>query len=300
MVMRITEGIRYQTTLANIRAARNGTGDVTEQLATGKRINHPSDDPAGIERLFEWDAARNEITQYQSRISSTDPWLRTTDLVLGRVAELVGQAADLASGSVSSDQGSRESAVELLTTIQDELLGLANEKCDDRYLFAGTQADETAFSVTTDAFGHETVHYDGNDEALTVAVGRQSTVEYSTTGTDAFFQGGKCVFQVLTDLTTALESGDAAAISQAGSDLKAFQTQILQAQSINGIRQDRLESAAAYLTDLDAKLADLVDKTATADPAELAARFSQQEVALEASYSLASRVGRLSILDFLK
>jgi flagellar hook-associated protein 3 FlgL len=300
MVMRITDGIRYQTTLANIRAARNGTGDVTEQLATGKRINHPSDDPAGAGNLIKWVAARSEIARYQSQISSTDLWLRTTDLILGRVKDLVGQAAGLASGNVSSDAGSRGSAIEVLQTVKDELLGLANETCGDRYLFAGTQADEAAFSVVTDAAGSESIHYNGNAEALSVAIGRQSTLGYSTTGSQVFYQNGQSVFEVLASLKSALESGDGAAISQAATALTAFQTQVLDAQSVNGVRQDRLDTAGSCLADLDAKLSDLVDNTETADTAELAVQFSQQEVALEASYSLASRVGGLSILDFLK
>jgi flagellar hook-associated protein 3 FlgL len=300
MVMRITDGIRYQTTLANLKTAQKGTGDVVEQLGTGKRINHPSDDPAGTRNLIQWNAARSEIAQYQEQISSTDLWLRTTDLALGRVEELVGQAADLAAGNVSSDSGSRQGAIDTIHAIRDELLGLANEKCGDRYLFAGTQADEAAFSVTTDAFGNKTYTYEGNDDALIVAIGRQATLEYSTTGADVFTRNGQNVFKVLADLETALTGSDSAAISQAGDDLEAFQTQILQAQSINGIRQDRLESAEAYLTNLDAKLADLVDKTETADTAELAVRFSEQELALEASYKLASRVGDISILDFME
>ncbi len=300
MVLRITDGIRYQTTLTNLKSAQKGTADVVEQLGTGKRINHPSDNPVGTKNLIEWNSARSEIAQYQSRISSTDLWLRTTDLALGRVEELVGQAADLAAGNASSDSVQRGIAADAIETIKAELLSLANEKCGDRYLFAGSQAAEAAFSVTTDAFGNETFTYEGNDDALSIAIGRQSTLEYSTTGADVFYQNGRSIFQILADLTTALSSGDSAAIGQAGEDLDALQTQVLQAQSINGIRQDRLESAEAYLTNLDAKLADLVDETETADAAELAVRFSEQELALEASYKLASRVGDISILDFME
>jgi hypothetical protein len=43
-----------------------------------------------------------------------------------------------------------------------------------------------------------------------------------------------------------------------------------------------------------------VDKTETADTAELAVRFSEQELGPEASYKLASRVGDISILDFME
>ncbi|NPU84759.1 MAG: hypothetical protein HPY65_09750 [Syntrophaceae bacterium] len=300
MTLRITEGVRYQTTLASMKSAQTGTTDIVEQLSTGKRINHPSDDPSGTENLMVWDSARSEIAQYQSQISSTDLWLRTTDLVLGRVGDLVEQAADLAAGNVSSDSVQRGIAADAIETIKTELLSLANEKCGDRYLFAGTGADEAAFSVTTDAFGNETFTYEGNDDGLTVAIGRQSTLEYSTTGSDVFYLNGQSVFQVLADLTAALASGDSAAIGQGADDLEALSTRVLEAQSVNGVRQERLESAKAYLTNLDAKLADLVDETETADTSELAIQFSQQELALEASYKLASRVNEISILDFMK
>ncbi|HOI74230.1 MAG TPA: flagellar hook-associated protein FlgL [Syntrophales bacterium] len=300
MSLRITDGIRYQTMLANMKTAQKGTGDLVEQLGTGKRINHPSDDPAGAQSLIEWSSARSEIAQYQDQISSTDLWLQTTDLALGRVEALVEQVADLAAGNVSSGTGERQAAIDTIEAVRTELLSLANETCGDRYLFAGTNADEAAFSIATDAFGNRTYTYEGSGDGLTVAVGRQATLEYSTTGDDVFYENGTSVFRILEDLSTALASGDSAAIGQAADDLETLSTRVLEAQSINGIRQDRLESARAYLTNLDAKLADLVDKTETADTAALAVQFSQQELALEASYKLASRVGNLSILDFMK
>ncbi len=300
MSLRITDGIRYQTMLANMRTAQKGTGDLVEQLGTGKRINHTSDDPAGSRSLIEWRSARSEIAQYQDQISSTNLWLETTDLVLGRAEALVEQAADLAAGNVSSGAVERQTAADAIEAIRKELLSLANEKCGDRYLFAGTNADEAAFSVATDAFGNRTYTYEGSGDGLTVAVGRQATLEYSTPGSDAFYDNGQSVFQVLEDLSTALTNGDSAAIRQAADDIEALSTRVLEAQSINGVRKERMDSAKAYLTNLDAKLADLVDKTETADTAELAVQFSRQELALEASYKLASRVGDLSILDFMK
>ena len=48
------------------------------------------------------------------------------------------------------------------------------------------------------------------------------------------------------------------------------------------------------------QLDSLLSQTQDADLAELATKLSMKEIALQASYNIASRVGDTTILDFLK
>jgi flagellar hook-associated protein 3 FlgL len=300
MIMRVTDGLRIQASLLSLERVRKGSRDLLEQMGTQQRINRPSDDPAGVERLLEWKTVRGDIARYQGQIQQTSQWLRMTDLVLGRAADLVGQAAELAEGNVCSDEANRQNAIRALEAIESELFTLANTRCGERCLFAGSAAGVVPFVRDTDAFGNPIVRYDGNDESLVATIGGNATLEYSVSGTEAFVQGGRSLFQVLAELKSALGSGDGAAIGQLRVELEGFRRQTTQVQSISGVRQQRLQSAAAHLSVLDQKLSGLMDDAQNVDLAELAAAFTMQEVALNASYEMTARIGDMSILAFLK
>jgi flagellin-like hook-associated protein FlgL len=52
--------------------------------------------------------------------------------------------------------------------------------------------------------------------------------------------------------------------------------------------------------ELNIKLTSLLSDAQDADLAEIATRLSMKEVALQASYAMAGRIGNMTILNFLK
>jgi flagellin-like hook-associated protein FlgL len=63
---------------------------------------------------------------------------------------------------------------------------------------------------------------------------------------------------------------------------------------------NRLELAKNNLSDLDLNLVKLVSDTEDADMSEIITRFAIKETALKASYAMASKIGNLTILDFIR
>ena len=82
--------------------------------------------------------------------------------------------------------------------------------------------------------------------------------------------------------------------------LKNAQNQITLNQSISGSKANNIEVAKNNLEEVDMQLDSLLSQTQDADLAELATKLSMKEIALQASYNIASRVGNTTILDFLK
>jgi flagellin-like hook-associated protein FlgL len=62
---------------------------------------------------------------------------------------------------------------------------------------------------------------------------------------------------------------------------------------------NRLELAASNLQDFSLKLADLTSKTEDADITELATSLAMKELALQASYATAAKIGQNTILNFI-
>ena len=67
-----------------------------------------------------------------------------------------------------------------------------------------------------------------------------------------------------------------------------------------GTRMNRLEMAESNMADLDFNLTKLISNTEDVDITEIATELAMKEIVLKASYAMASKLGNLTILDFLK
>jgi flagellar hook-associated protein 3 FlgL len=147
-------------------------------------------------------------------------------------------------------------------------------------------------------------YYRGNDANRSMPIGRGgASVDYNVAGSEAFTAAGSDgvdIFQTLTDLRDALNSNDVQGITAQLDSLKNAQNQITLNQSISGSKANNLEVAKNNLEEVDMQLDSLLSQTQDADLAELATKLSMKEIALQASYNIASRVGNTTILDFLK
>jgi flagellar hook-associated protein 3 FlgL len=165
---------------------------------------------------------------------------------------------------------------------------------------AGTFAENDIFVVNAIAAGY----YQGNNDQLSVTVNRGMSVAYNITGAEAFTAGpegdGVDVFKALNDLKDALDDNDVPAISLQLENLESAQGQLLLSQSLCGTTANHIEMAKNRLDSLDLKLTSLLSDAQDADIAEYATKLSVQEIALQASYAMAAKIGNTTILNFLK
>ncbi|MEA3486362.1 MAG: flagellar hook-associated protein FlgL [Thermodesulfobacteriota bacterium] len=160
-------------------------------------------------------------------------------------------------------------------------------------------ADGDIFYVHAFATGY----YNGNGEELSVNIGEGTSFAYSVSGEAAFTDKGEGdidIFGILNQLKTALETNDTDGIASCVDDLKAASDQIIKYNSMCGTRVNRLEIAKNNLADLDLDLTKLISNVEDADIAEVMSKFAMKEIALKASYAMASKIGNLTILDFLR
>jgi len=164
---------------------------------------------------------------------------------------------------------------------------------------AGTFGANDVFSVQAYAPGY----YNGNGEDLAVNVGENATFSYNISGESVFTdQGdGKAdIFGVLSDLKTALENNNADGIKGALDGLVRASDSVNLYVSECGTKQNRLELAGNSLSDLNQRMTELISNTEDADTAQVVLEFKQKELALQASYQIASSLSATSILQFLQ
>ncbi|MFH1081241.1 MAG: flagellar hook-associated protein FlgL [Pseudomonadota bacterium] len=164
---------------------------------------------------------------------------------------------------------------------------------------AGAFAENDVFSVRAYAPGY----YLGDNENLSVAINRGTSLAYNISGAEAFTSAGSNgvdVFKTLNSLKDALNSNNVQGISGQLDNLKNAQNQVTLNQSRCGTKANHIEVVKSSLADFDKDLSDLLSAVQDADLEDLVTRLSMKEIALKASYAMASKIGNTTILDFLK
>jgi len=145
-------------------------------------------------------------------------------------------------------------------------------------------------------------YYRGDSENLSVTINRGTNLTYNISGAEAFTAAGSNgvdVFKTLNDLKDALNTNDVQGISGQLDKLKDAQNQVTLNQSRCGTKANHLEVVKNSLADFDKNLNDLLSVVQDADLADLVTRLSMKEIALKASYAMASKIGNNTILDFI-
>jgi flagellar hook-associated protein 3 FlgL len=121
---------------------------VQTEIATGKRLNKPSDDPIGMEQVLDYRTQLAVIDQYQNNIDQGKILIESNDLTLELIDELVGLAREFALeyGDENLPPEDKQMAAREVQGIYDQIVALVNSKFDANYIFSGHQTDTPPFS----------------------------------------------------------------------------------------------------------------------------------------------------------
>lgn len=164
--MRVTHNMKFDysglnDTYANALSAQKG-------MDTGRKVNRPSDDPAGSGQAISLRANLSRLNQYNGNISTAKGWLTSADNALSSVQTLLStiksRAQEGATGSVTAENR-RQIAYELRESFM-QLINLANTKYNGESLFAGHKTDSTAYELALGAtYKDKATSVDGKDTA---------------------------------------------------------------------------------------------------------------------------------------
>jgi flagellar hook-associated protein 3 FlgL len=292
--MRITNDSNYRSLLDDIQRIAERMQTAQSQVTSGKKLNRPSDNPSGASDVVRIDTERATNAQYidnaataQSRLQIADSTLDGVQQTLDRIRSL-GLLADTSSASSSI-------STEEIAGLRDQLLSYANTAYDGQFIFAGSNTDSAAYVKASDG----TVSYAGDSQVMKLQIGDVTTLQTQVPG-DQLFTAGVDVFKTVSDLSTAMASGDRSAIRTQVANLEQFIQIVSSARTkLGGL----INEAAATQNEL--KQSDLsqvahLSQLQDADMAQALTEFSQSQTALQAATAVGARVSSISILDYLK
>jgi len=184
MTTRVSTAGMHDAAIRQILAQQAKLSYTQAQVASGKRVQTPADDPIAATQILDLTRARAQVEQYgknsvsaTNRLQMTEGALADVGNVLQRVRELAVQA-----NNATNDSSALASvATELRSRVQ-ELQDMSNRRdASGDYLFAGYSAHTTPFSR-----GPGGVSYAGDQGARQVQIGPDQKVADSFSGFEVF------------------------------------------------------------------------------------------------------------------
>jgi flagellar hook-associated protein 3 FlgL len=283
--------------LAALQQTRQQEDTATLQLATGSRINKPSDDPAGAALMISNRDQTSQADSFLRSITSVNGLLHTADSTLSSVVTALQRAIALgtegANGTLSD--ADRHDVAEELIGIQQQLIGLANTSYQGEFIFSGTSTVQPFAANSSSSSG---VSYLGNAGTNHVQVGSTYSLQVNLPGTQLFMAPGADVFQSISDLINALQTNSG--ISGAVTEVSDAFSYVTSQRVFYGNAINQLNAQQNYLNSEKVDLSTAANTISAADLAGTATTLSQAEVAVNAELAAMSRISQTTLFDYLK
>jgi len=183
--MRISSSQLHASAINSILRQQASLSNVQLQIATGRRILTPADDPAGAARVLGLSQSASVTEQYGRNADIAEARLRQEELTLTSTTDLVQRVRELAI-QANNDSQSNETRPLIAAEIRqrfDELLTLANTRdADNEYVFSGFQSQTQAFTQNADG----SVSYNGDEGQRFLQIGISRQVATGDSGADVF------------------------------------------------------------------------------------------------------------------
>ncbi len=300
MSYRVTDSFSSANTTARINSQRSLLNVLQERIASGKRINRPSDDPAGAELVLRLRTSQAEIEQFKRsavtanhKLTAADDVLNSYETTLDRVKTLVTQGL-----SDTTTQPSRNALATELETLRARILSGANTRNDDGYLFGGTRQNAPPFDPATGVPANTPT----NPQYIQIEPGTNAIA----TGVTAETVFADAASDIFTDLNAAIAAlrgtsdpaADRATLESTTSRLKIYSDSAAMARAVIGANMNITDLAQERLTgdflSLDQRAGDVED----ADFADTALQLTNAQRSLDATLQVAAS-SRRSLFDFL-
>ena len=181
---------------ASISAQYSDMSHTRQQIATGRRILTPSDDPVASSAVLHASAAIAFNQRHADSQTAALATLNQSEAALGAFGDGLQEArqALIAANSGSLNDADRRTIATELGNLRGQLLGIANSRDGaGAYLFAGFNESGTPFALTATG-----ASYVGDDGERQVEVAPQRRLAVSVSGASAFMRvpDGNGVFSV--------------------------------------------------------------------------------------------------------
>lgn len=281
---------------------------VQRQIATGQRIDSPSDDPQAMRRVLDLRAELRVLNQYQDNIGKVRENSTVAYSSLNAMKKLNDRAGEIATmADASKPTEALQAYGKEINQLLEEAVRLANTKHRDVYIFSGTNSTTATYGTTRDANDDITaVTWGGNSNTTKVDVAADSTVgsNYPAEGTQGILKnstnGADFIAHLIT-LRDNLNSGNTTNIKSNGiANVKSDETNFINHFSNIGAIQSRLDTSEAITRHQASSIDPLISNEADVDMADAFVRLNEIQNAYTAALQSGGTLLQTSLLDYIR
>jgi flagellar hook-associated protein 3 FlgL len=291
--MRVTQGILSNNMLRYINKSFERMEKYQNQLATGKKISRPSDDPVVAMKGIEYRSNLTQIEQYKRNLSEAYTWMESSDSALDkatqalqRIRELVVQASN-----DTYEISQRQSIANEIRELKDHLASIANTKIGDKYIFNGSD-------TTTPPVDLGGGIYPTNSDPVEIEVFSGVRMQVNIDPTNVF---SSALFTDINNLEADLNGGSTGAVI--GNYLNVIDVHIqnfVAERAELGARYNRVELVDQRVQTQEVVANRIIADNEDADLERVITDLKMQESVHRAALGVGARVMQPTLLDFLR
>lgn len=322
--MRVTNSMLSKSFLRDLNRNQSNLKKINSQLASGKEISRPSDDPYKVARSMQLSSDIKAATQYNENIKDTTNWLDTTDTALQQLENSFQRIRELmvSSGDAAYGVDEKKAIKDEINEKVNEIAQILNTNFDGKYIFGGTKVNSKPVIVGSDVTGNNKLYFASSEGTiitdpsesnevkmlasdLMVEISQGVTMKYNVSATEILEFGEEPnkvnVMNLLTDITNSLDSEDSSEVAgKLLGQMDSTISNLLKIMSEVGSKQNRMESAATQNEDQILNLKDVLSKTEDIDFAEKTIEATVAQTVYMASLQVSARIIQPTLLDFLR
>lgn len=303
--MRITNNMLINNMVNYIGNNLTRMDKYQSQLATGKKIQVPSDDPVVAARALKLRTDVAEIGQYKKNVTDAQSWLDITEDTLSKAGDVMKRIRELtvqgANGTTTTQDTQKINAE--VTQLRTQMIQLGNSTYAGRYLFSGYKTDQKLLNDDgTYAIGVVT-----NTENIKYEIGIGDDININVTGGDLFNGGADAtagatgtLINNLNQLVAAFNAGDHTAIGNMLTNIDNDTNNLLRIRADVGARSNRLELTDNRLESDTSNFTKLMSVNEDVDMAETIMNLQNEENVYKASLSGGAKIIQPSLVDFIR
>ena len=301
--MRISTNTLYQNGISKISSLQAEQSKLQQQIASGRRILEPSDDPLAASRVLQLSQAQSLNTQYANNRKIAITHLSGQDISLASINELLTTTQTTLVGAAGTLTTTQKTVLATqLSGALETLLGLANtQDAAGNYMYAGFQNRAKPFTASVTG---ATYNGDSNQQLLQVDGQRQMAV--NALGNSVFQANGNDIFTTYKNIIGILNnpaSTDAAiatAVASAISSIKDANSNVALVRSSVGSKLNEIDALNDVGTSRDIQYAQSLSSLQDLDYAQALSDVAQKQTILEAAQKSFVKITSLSLFDFIR
>ena len=182
---------------------------LASQISSGVRLTGIGDGPVAAAQNVQISAQIAADSTFTQTAATTTARMQVVDSTLGSVVDQINQAISVAAAgnNGTNNASDRTSVAAELSSIRDEILGLANTSYSGTYLFSGSQNGSAPFALDTST-SPASVTYSGDNLVNYVNTPGGQSIATNLPGNQIFTAAGGDLLGTLNALIQGFSTGD--------------------------------------------------------------------------------------------